>query len=144
MNTVIIVNLNGIAFHLEEPGFLTLRTYLERAQAQLAANPDKTEIMSDLEQAIADKCSHFLSPHKNVLTAAEIDDVVSKWTGVPLRLVLEKAGDIRAFDVHTGALRWAFHTIPHPGEAGYATWPQDAWKSTGAANNGPPTRRTKL
>jgi phage shock protein PspC (stress-responsive transcriptional regulator) len=34
--------------------------------------------MSDLEQAIADKCSHFLSPHKNVLTAAEIDDVVKQ------------------------------------------------------------------
>src|SRR6185436_2421016 len=26
-------------------------------------------------------------------------------------------GDIRAFDVHTGQQRWAFHTIPHPGEA---------------------------
>ncbi len=76
MNTVIIVNLNGIAFHLEEPGFQTLRTYLDRAQSQLAANPDKSEIMSDLEQAIADKCSHFLNSHKNVVTAAEIDDVV--------------------------------------------------------------------
>jgi phage shock protein PspC (stress-responsive transcriptional regulator) len=76
MNTVIIVNLNGVAFHLEEPGFQTLRAYLDRAQSQLAANPDKSEIMSDLEQAIADKCSHYLNPHKNVLTAAEIDDVV--------------------------------------------------------------------
>ena len=28
-------------------------------------------------------------------------------------------GDIRAYDVHTGALRWAFHTVPHPGEPGY-------------------------
>lgn len=44
-------------------------------------------------------------------------------------------GDIRAFDVHTGALRWSFHTIPHPGEYGYETWPKDAWKITGAANN---------
>ena len=44
-------------------------------------------------------------------------------------------GDIRAFDVHTGALRWVFHTIPHPGEPGYATWPPDAWKTAGAANN---------
>jgi glucose dehydrogenase len=44
-------------------------------------------------------------------------------------------GDIRAFDVHTGALRWSFHTIPLPGEAGYETWPKDAWKVTGAANN---------
>ncbi len=44
-------------------------------------------------------------------------------------------GDVRAFDVHTGALRWAFHTIPHPGEPGYETWPADAWKHAGAANN---------
>jgi quinoprotein glucose dehydrogenase len=45
------------------------------------------------------------------------------------------AGDIRAYDVHTGKLRWSFHTIPHPGEKGYETWPQDAWKSAGAANS---------
>lgn len=44
-------------------------------------------------------------------------------------------GDIRAFDVHTGAVRWTFHTIPHPGEYGYETWPKDAWKTSGAANN---------
>ncbi|MEO8737399.1 MAG: PQQ-binding-like beta-propeller repeat protein [Edaphobacter sp.] len=44
-------------------------------------------------------------------------------------------GDIRAFDVRTGALRWTFHTIPHPGEFGYDTWPKEAWKSAGAANN---------
>ncbi|HEX3660525.1 MAG TPA: PQQ-binding-like beta-propeller repeat protein [Acidobacteriaceae bacterium] len=44
-------------------------------------------------------------------------------------------GDVRAFDVRTGALRWAFHTIPHPGEFGYDTWPPDAWKTAGAANN---------
>ena len=44
-------------------------------------------------------------------------------------------GDIRAYDVHTGRLRWSFHTIPRPGEAGYETWPKDAWKITGAANN---------
>jgi glucose dehydrogenase len=44
-------------------------------------------------------------------------------------------GDIRAYDVHTGELRWTFHTIPYPGEVGYETWPKDAWKITGAANN---------
>lgn len=44
-------------------------------------------------------------------------------------------GDIRAYDVRTGKLRWSFHTIPHPGEFGYATWPKDAWKTSGAANN---------
>jgi quinoprotein glucose dehydrogenase len=44
-------------------------------------------------------------------------------------------GDVRAFDVHSGKLRWVFHTIPHPGEFGYDTWPKDAWKTSGAANN---------
>ncbi len=44
-------------------------------------------------------------------------------------------GDIRAFDVHTGAMRWSFHTIPHPGEPGHETWPAEAWKTSGAANN---------
>lgn len=44
-------------------------------------------------------------------------------------------GDIRAFDVHTGALRWDFHTIPHPGEPGYETWMPNSWKTSGSANN---------
>lgn len=46
-------------------------------------------------------------------------------------------GDIRAYDVRTGKLRWQFHTIPRPGEFGYETWPKDAWTYTGSANNWP-------
>jgi quinoprotein glucose dehydrogenase len=44
-------------------------------------------------------------------------------------------GDIRAFDARTGKLRWTFRTVPQPGEFGYDTWPKDAWKYAGAANN---------
>jgi quinoprotein glucose dehydrogenase len=44
-------------------------------------------------------------------------------------------GNVRAYSVRTGQLQWAFHTIPHPGEFGYETWPKDAWKTSGAANN---------
>ena len=44
-------------------------------------------------------------------------------------------GDVRAYDVRSGAMRWMFHTIPHPGEPGVETWPRDAWKYAGAANN---------
>jgi quinoprotein glucose dehydrogenase len=43
-------------------------------------------------------------------------------------------GDIRAYSVRTGKLIWSFHTIPHPGEPGYETWPKDAWKTVGGAN----------
>ena len=47
-------------------------------------------------------------------------------------------GHIQAFNIKTGKLAWVFHTIPHPGEAGYETWPPDTYKNTsdvGAANN---------
>ena len=43
-------------------------------------------------------------------------------------------GHIRAFDLRTGERRWIFHTIPHPKEFGYDTWPPDAWQRVGGAN----------
>ncbi len=43
-------------------------------------------------------------------------------------------GDVRAYNVRTGRLVWTFHTVPHPGELGYNTWPRDAWKTVGGAN----------
>lgn len=47
-------------------------------------------------------------------------------TGIP-------PGDIRAYDVRTGKLRWTFHVIPREGEFGTDTWEQDSWKTTGSA-----------
>lgn len=44
-------------------------------------------------------------------------------------------GDVRAYDARTGRLRWSFHTIPHPGEAGHETWASDSWQINGGANN---------
>ncbi|MEO7141890.1 MAG: PQQ-binding-like beta-propeller repeat protein, partial [Bryobacteraceae bacterium] len=44
-------------------------------------------------------------------------------------------GDIRAYDVRSGQLRWSFHTLPHPGEPGYNTWPKDAWTYSGGTNS---------
>jgi quinoprotein glucose dehydrogenase len=43
-------------------------------------------------------------------------------------------GDLRAYDVLSGKLVWTFHTVPHPGEFGYDTWPKDAWKYIGGVN----------
>jgi quinoprotein glucose dehydrogenase len=43
-------------------------------------------------------------------------------------------GDLRAFDVLTGKMAWIFHTIPHPGEFGYDTWPKNAWTYVGGNN----------
>ena len=44
------------------------------------------------------------------------------------------AGDVRAYDVVTGALRWTFHVVPRAGEFGIQTWEDESWRYTGAAN----------
>lgn len=44
-------------------------------------------------------------------------------------------GHIRAYDVRSGQMKWIFHTIPYPGEFGYETWPEDAWKRVGGTNS---------
>lgn len=76
MQKVITVNLNGHPYHLEEAGHDGLREYLARAERDLEGNPDRAEIMADLEQAIADKCRRFLGAHKSVVTAAEVEQII--------------------------------------------------------------------
>src|SRR5579862_7883796 len=61
------------------------------------------------------------------------DDLIIMGSSVPETLP-GAPGDLRAYDVNTGKMRWTFHTIPHPGEFGYDTWPPDAWKVNGGAN----------
>lgn len=77
MQKVITINLNGNAYQLDEDGYESLRIYLAYAAAQLAGNPDASEIIRDLEQAIADKCQRVLGPGKTVVTAAEIEQIRS-------------------------------------------------------------------
>ena len=44
------------------------------------------------------------------------------------------AGDVRAWDMHTGRLAWTFHSIPRPGEPFHDTWPADSWKNRSGVN----------
>jgi phage shock protein PspC (stress-responsive transcriptional regulator) len=72
MERVVSVNLNGNSYQLDESAYDALRAYLGGAETALADNPDKAEIIRDLEQAIADKFSAYLFPYKNVVSAAEM------------------------------------------------------------------------
>jgi phage shock protein PspC (stress-responsive transcriptional regulator) len=76
MQKVITINLNGNAYQIDEGGYAALIAYLEGAGRSLKDNPDLAEIIADLEQAIADKCRGFLGPHKTVVTAAEVEQII--------------------------------------------------------------------
>jgi quinoprotein glucose dehydrogenase len=63
-----------------------------------------------------------------VMGSAMVDqDSASKQEGEP--------GDVRAYDVRTGKLRWTFHVVPREDDAAaVATWEEGSWRYTGAGN----------
>ncbi len=77
MNRVVTVNLAGNAYALEEPGYAALKTYLDRAEAALGANPDRSEILHDLEQAIADRLAGKLHAFKSVVNTHEVEEAIA-------------------------------------------------------------------
>lgn len=91
MKNVRTISLGGNAFQLEEDAHEHLRRYLDDAGAALDGNPDKAEIVTDLEQAIAEKLSRFFSAHK---TVANAEDVAT---------VLKEMGPVEAQNTETGA-----------------------------------------
>ena len=84
MRTVNTISLNGNAWQIEAEGCQALAAYLKGAETRLTADPDREEILADLEQAIADKLSRHVNAHKNVVTADEI------------ALVLQEMGPVEA------------------------------------------------
>ncbi|MHB1870720.1 MAG: PspC domain-containing protein [Steroidobacteraceae bacterium] len=114
MRPVIAVSLNGRAYQLEDDAHAALAQYLADAERSLGGNPDRAEILADLEQAIADKCERFLGAHKTVLTRAEIAQVI------------EQMGPVEA-----GGAENAKGT--EAGGAANATGPSDSGPAQGAA-----------
>src|SRR3954465_5044788 len=90
MQKVVTISLNGIAYQLEEPGFLQLQSYLERAEARLKDSPDRAEIMADLEQAVGEKCRAVLGTHKTVVNTAEVERIIQEMG--PVESAEEKSG----------------------------------------------------
>ena len=76
MNRVITINLNGNAYQLEESGYEALRAYLDHAARRLEGNPDKDEIIADIEQAIAEKFRAVLGVNKTVVITREVTEVI--------------------------------------------------------------------
>ena len=72
MKRVITASLNRNAYQFEEDAYARLEAWLAEASARLAVDPDRTEILADLEQAIADQCTQRLRPHQQVVTLEEL------------------------------------------------------------------------
>jgi len=80
MDKTIIVNLNGHPepYPLEVAAHDRLERYLSAAEARLHDDPDKAEILADLERSVGDKLAALPGPSDRLITTADIDGVIDQ------------------------------------------------------------------
>ena len=76
----------------------------------------------------------FVSPPVICRDVVVVGSSMMDWRLGRDRPSLMAPGDVRGFDVRTGALLWTFHAIPRPGEFGADTWPPGARQRHGGTN----------
>jgi phage shock protein PspC (stress-responsive transcriptional regulator) len=74
----VTASLNRSTFQFEEAAFARLEDYLAEAARTLQDNPDKAEILTDLEQAIADQCTKRMRPDQQVVTLTELQPALEE------------------------------------------------------------------
>lgn len=80
MNTI-HVNIGGIGFSLEEEGYRLLKEYLVQLEVRLHENPDRKEIISDIEARICELILDEQSP-ENIVSAPRIKEIIRQ-LGLP-------------------------------------------------------------
>jgi phage shock protein PspC (stress-responsive transcriptional regulator) len=72
------VTLNRSTLQFDEAAFQRLEQYLADARRVLEGNPDRDEILADLEQAVADQCTRRLAAGAAVVTSAELQPALDE------------------------------------------------------------------
>ncbi len=79
MNKTIIINMNGVIFHIEEDAYELLKTYMNDIKKHFASYQDNFEIISDIENRIAELFSELLlEENKQVIVMADVEKVSAK------------------------------------------------------------------
>ena len=74
----VTVSLNLSTLEFEEAAYQRLEKYLAEATRLLEGNPDRPEILSDLEQAVADQCRRRMRPNQTVVALTELEPALEE------------------------------------------------------------------
>lgn len=78
MKKTISINISGILFHIEEDGYTTLKKYLESINRHFSHYEDNQEIISDIENRIAEIFLSNLKNNKQVITSENVSSLIEK------------------------------------------------------------------
>lgn len=121
MKKTISINISGILFHIEEDGYDTLRKYLDAINRHFSSYKDNQEIISDIENRIAEIFLSNLKNNKQVITAENVDKLIEKMgTIADFTSVEEEIGDLDREDT-LGKEEdiYKYVTPPDPEKGGY-------------------------
>ncbi|WP_026954762.1 PspC domain-containing protein [Algoriphagus vanfongensis] len=93
MKKTISINISGILFHIEEDGYDTLRKYLDAINRHFSSYKDNQEIISDIENRIAEIFLSNLKNNKQVITAENVDKLIEKMGTIADFVSVEKTLD---------------------------------------------------
>jgi phage shock protein PspC (stress-responsive transcriptional regulator) len=102
MKTVMQISLSGHStmFQLDEDAYAALQAYLERARSRLKRDPDRDEVLRDLEQSIGEKFVNLLRSENRVIKRSEVDAVLAQVGAVDTG-----NGETGGAEVHAGQQR---------------------------------------
>lgn len=78
MKKTISINISGILFHIEEDGYTSLKSYLDAINQHFSLYEDNQEIITDIENRIAEIFLSNLKNNKQVITAENVSNLVEK------------------------------------------------------------------
>src|SRR3569833_3268281 len=77
MNKTIIININGIVFHIEEDAYEILKNYMTDVKRHFLNSADSLEITTDIENRIAEMFSDILiQENKQVIVEQDVNSVI--------------------------------------------------------------------
>ncbi len=83
MNKTIIININGIVFHIEEDAYEILKSYMTDVQRHFLNSADSLEITTDIENRIAEMFNEILLREgKQVVVEQDVKTVVEQMGSV--------------------------------------------------------------
>ncbi len=77
MNKTVTINISGIIFHIEEDAYEKLSKYLSTLKGYFTSNESGSEIIADIEARIAELLQAKVTPFKQVVLMADVDEVIN-------------------------------------------------------------------
>src|ERR1700709_1886804 len=83
MNKTIIININGIVFHIEEDAYEILKSYMTDVKRHFSTSADSLEITTDIENRIAEMFNEALArDNKPVIVDADVNQIIEQMGSV--------------------------------------------------------------